>query len=42
LARLAEAKSALSDNTADVMVNFDLQTPLLSMESTVGARFFKR
>jgi hypothetical protein len=42
LARLAEAKSALSDNTADVVVNFGLQTPISSMKSFFCARCFKR
>ena len=42
LARVAEAKSALSDNTADFVVNFSLQTPLSSMKSFFCARFFER
>jgi hypothetical protein len=42
LARVAEAKSALSDNTADFVVNFGLQTPLSSMKSFFCARFFER
>jgi hypothetical protein len=42
LARLAEAKSALSDDTADVVVNFALQTPFFSIKSFFCARFFER